>query len=259
LGLTAAGMSRAGDEHYRELALQETNGARTIIEMDCLTALIGASAGKDGIVVIAGGGSIGFGVGREGRRARAGGFGHILGDAGSAYAIGRDAVRASLRAEDGLEGPTLLTELLTRHFQVPTPRCIKTLLHLQHIGVQEVAGVSALVGIAARDGDRASQGILGRAGRDLADLAVAVAGRLGELPTNPLVYPVGGVFNNQQFVGRAFRRRLRLRMPVLAVGRPLYPPIIGAVIAGFRACDSPLEAEALSRLAARWQIVLAER
>ena len=74
---------------------------------DADTAQAGAFLGGPGVVVIAGTGSMAFGRNGD-RHARAGGHGFLLGDEGSAYWIGRAAVRAALRWEDRLGGSELI-------------------------------------------------------------------------------------------------------------------------------------------------------
>jgi N-acetylglucosamine kinase-like BadF-type ATPase len=68
---------------------------------DAVVALAGATAGRPGVVVNAGTGAIAFGVNERGESRRASGWGHILGDEGSGYDIGRRGIIASLRAHDG--------------------------------------------------------------------------------------------------------------------------------------------------------------
>ncbi len=81
---------------------------------DGMAACIGAHAGADGAIVIAGTGSIGIGrVG--GRELRVGGYGFPISDEGSGADIGLQAVRLALRALDGrLERTALLSEILQR-------------------------------------------------------------------------------------------------------------------------------------------------
>ena len=63
-------------------------------------ALRGAMDGE-GLVVIAGTGSICFGKNAAGQTARSGGFGHLIDDGGSGYALGRDVLSAAVRSIDG--------------------------------------------------------------------------------------------------------------------------------------------------------------
>jgi glucosamine kinase len=116
LGLGLAGL-QTGAEAARIVAdLSALEGVASVrAANDAVTACLGAHAGSDGGIVIAGTGSAGIArVG--GREIVIGGRGFLLGDDGSAARIGADAVRAALRACDGLGPSSLLTQSLIHHF-----------------------------------------------------------------------------------------------------------------------------------------------
>jgi glucosamine kinase len=88
--------------------------ASVIADNDAYVACIGAFAGGDGGIVIAGTGSIGFAL-VGGERHMVGGWGFALGDHGSGAWIGHHAVRRAALAIDGLLQPTpLIEEVLAR-------------------------------------------------------------------------------------------------------------------------------------------------
>ena len=92
------------------------------LETDARIALAGATAGKPGIVIIAGTGSIAYGVDKDGEVARAGGWGPTLGDEGSGTYIGRRALEAVMTAYDHrTHDETQLTEKICRYFKVNSP------------------------------------------------------------------------------------------------------------------------------------------
>ncbi len=94
------GMSGGPEDKEAILAsILRTN--RLTVTNDAAIALAGATATGQGIVTIAGTGSIAFGRNAEGRTARAGGWGYIFGDEGGAFDIVRQALRAALRMEEG--------------------------------------------------------------------------------------------------------------------------------------------------------------
>ena len=74
--------------------------ARTLVVNDALVALEAGAPGRPGVVIISGTGSIAYGRNANNEGARAGGWGHVLGDEGSGYWIGRAALRAVLRESD---------------------------------------------------------------------------------------------------------------------------------------------------------------
>jgi N-acetylglucosamine kinase-like BadF-type ATPase len=84
---------------------------------DTVTALAGASSAQPGVVVIAGTGSIAYGRLADGREAQAGGWGYMMGDEGSGYDIGREALRAATQAQDGRSAFTDYSKRFPAYFQ----------------------------------------------------------------------------------------------------------------------------------------------
>jgi N-acetylglucosamine kinase-like BadF-type ATPase len=79
-----------------------------VIERDSRIALAGATVCGHGIVVIGGTGSVAYGINPAGKEAFSNGGGPILGDQGSAYYIGCEALKAVLCALDGRSEYTAL-------------------------------------------------------------------------------------------------------------------------------------------------------
>ena len=100
-GLGLAGLRGQAEGEQLQRRLTAATGARVAVADDTEAALMGAFEGGAGIVVIAGTGSNAFGRDANGRAARAGGYGFLLGDDGSAYSIANELVRAALRSYDG--------------------------------------------------------------------------------------------------------------------------------------------------------------
>src|SRR5204862_1881072 len=115
--LGIAGVDRAGDQNVvREIMDRIGYKATILIVNDALIALQAGIGDAPGIVVVSGTGSIAYGRNAQGEAARAGGWGHVLGDEGSGYWIGRLALRAVVRHADGRGRATRLTPLLLGHF-----------------------------------------------------------------------------------------------------------------------------------------------
>ncbi len=113
LGLGLAGVSSEAKAAQVVLALPGWRRARAA--NDAITACIGAHAGCDGGLLIAGTGSAGI-ARVDGRESIVGGRGFLLGDDGSAARIGAEALRAALRAHDGLQPMTQISRTLISHF-----------------------------------------------------------------------------------------------------------------------------------------------
>ncbi|MGN7469890.1 N-acetylglucosamine kinase [Brevibacillus sp. SAFN-007a] len=167
-----------------------------IVENDGFAALLGATGGKPGILVIAGTGSIAFGVNEAQKTARAGGWGHRVGDEGSGYWIGRQAIMAVLRAADGRGAPTLLKELLLSHVGLAHVEELFNWTYSERYSVEKVGELSPLVSRAALAGDQVAANILQVAGDELFSAVRAVIDAL-DMKQKPFQMVLqGGVLQN---------------------------------------------------------------
>ena len=140
-------------------------------------ALRGAMDGP-GIVVIAGTGSICFGKNGEGETARSGGYGHLIDDGGSGYAIGRDVLSCAVRTVDGrCQAHAMLRAVCER--LATGPEGIVPFVYAPDTDKAAVAKFSDIALELADRGDPAAAEILQREARELAELVRAVQTRLG--------------------------------------------------------------------------------
>jgi N-acetylglucosamine kinase-like BadF-type ATPase len=204
-----------------------------IVTTDAVVALAGATPEGRGIIVIAGTGSIAYGRNAEGRTARAGGWGYIFGDEGGAFDIGRQALRAALRMEEGWGPPTRLRELLV---EAVGARDANDVLH-RFYGTDwprsRVATLAPLVERAAVEGDPVAAEIIGSAGQELAILAASVRGQLWKPGDGVAVAYIGGVFQSELLLER-FRMLVELD-GCTKCGPPLHGPAEGALLDAYRA------------------------
>jgi N-acetylglucosamine kinase-like BadF-type ATPase len=176
--LGIAGVDRAGDRQVifdimRRLGFR----ARTLIVNDALVALVAGVGDEPGVVIVAGTGSIAFGVNGDRQAARAGGWGAVLGDEGSGFWIGRHALTAVMRAADGRGPRTLLTPLVLECFGLSR---IDDLVYAVHgrAGRQAVASLGPVVAQAREAGDVVASEILRAAVDELTRAAATVIARL---------------------------------------------------------------------------------
>jgi glucosamine kinase len=174
------------------LAAAEVAGAVRIVS-DGEIALHGAFGGGAGVLLIAGTGSVAYGRGPDGRVARCGGWGMIVGDEGSGFAIGRAALAASLRAVDGRGPPTVLLERLLHLLKLDGPRGIPP--WAGRADKAKVAALATHVIAAAEEGDTVARDLLRHEAADLAVHAEALADRLSPWPGEVPVVFHGGVLS----------------------------------------------------------------
>ncbi len=160
---------------------------------DIELALSAATDEGPALVIIAGTGSAVGGRNSAGQVARAGGWGPWIGDDGSAYDIGRRAVKAALSARDGVGPATLLGDKIllaqeTHDWEVVRGRIAKR-------PDSVFPPLFPLVTAAAVAGDIVSQEILASAGKSLAELAASVIRILNLQKESFLIAKSGGVFS----------------------------------------------------------------
>lgn len=213
-GLAAVG--RPEDEAIMRAALTFPAGVRLQLVADARVALAGALAGQPGAVVIAGTGSIAYGVDAAGQTVRAGGWGWILGDEGSGYDIGRRAISGALAAHDGTGPESSLGARICEAWALEQIVQVVPLIHSDLAATKtRVASLVPVVMAAADEGDQVATAILAGAGRDLGLLAAGVLRRLA-LP-EPLVAMAGGVLSSSPIVRDGLRARLAELLPNAAV------------------------------------------
>lgn len=234
LGLTGA--PTGGDQNplVAQIVRELVDPPRLVIVPDYVSNLAGASAGEPGVVVVAGGGAIAYGLDASGREAIAGGFGFLLGDEGSAYDIGRRAIAAAARASDGRASPTALEAIVRDAFDLAEVRGITRVVYRAGFGRDRISLLAPRVVAAAAAGDPTAAEIVRSAGHELGLAAVAVLRRLA--PTGPVgVYPTGGVFAAGPPILAPFRQALIDGWPSAEVRQPVFPPVVGALILAKRA------------------------
>ncbi|HTW27607.1 MAG TPA: BadF/BadG/BcrA/BcrD ATPase family protein [Acetobacteraceae bacterium] len=159
----------------------------------------------EGVLVYAGTGSAAVHVDRAGCAVRVGGLGHLIDDAGSGYAIGRDALRAVLRAEDAEPGSGwgwALGRAVARTLGGASWATARRYAYGGDRG--SMAALAPAVAEAAQAGDPVALGVLQQAGRDLAALARVLLRRVGAQP----VALAGGAARLHAAVPQAMRDAL---------------------------------------------------
>ena len=235
VGVFLAGCATPEDQRALAALCAETwPQAQIVTGSDRDSGMAAALGSSDGIVVNAGTGS--SVTGRRGeRREKAGGWGHILGDAGGGYYLAVQALRLLLREFDLRGGRTDVAAAILRAL------CLNSLDELvrwvQAAGKTEIASLAPIVVAAAESGDPRMVEILNGAARVLAEYTEAVAQRL-EFET-PEVRLIGSVFQNCSAYAAAFERELINLSPRAKVAVTERSPEFGAACLAAGA-DAPL-------------------
>jgi len=198
---------------------------------DTVCSWAGSLSCVDGISVIAGTGSIAYGE-YEGRKARCGGWGEIIGDEGSAYWIAREGMNLFSRMSDGRAARGLLYQMVREHFGVSLD--LDLCAHIYGVDAKTrsaFAQFAPLVHEAARAGDTQAASIFERGADELVQCVLATRRSLsvpGDV-TLPVSH-TGGVFEGGALMVNAFRQSLAAAGPQFEYRTPRTSPDIGAAM-----------------------------
>jgi N-acetylglucosamine kinase-like BadF-type ATPase len=168
---------------------------KLLLKGDHEIALRGAMGRDEGIILISGTGSICFGKNGDGVTARAGGWGHLIDDGGSAYAIARDGFAAVVQSCDGRIGSTLLKDLFFEKLGIHSAGEVVPFLYDPQTDKGKIAAFAPLVEQAASEGDKEALNILRGNSKLLMDLIKAVYNKLS-VPDVPVAF-LGGMISHQ--------------------------------------------------------------
>jgi len=216
---------------------------------DAACGWAGALACEDGINLVAGTGSIGYGE-YDGRAARAGGWGELFSDEGSAYWIAREALSLFSRMSDGRAPRGPWYEMAQQHYGLKSDLDLCAAIYGDgHSGRSHVATLAPLVSRAATAGDAQAAALFHRAACELSRIVDAVYDQL-KIPAHadvPVSYS-GGMFNERQLLLEPFLANLSKNTRTYRAVPPRLPPVAGAALYAAHLGGASLGAQAVRAL-----------
>ncbi|MBO0782453.1 MAG: hypothetical protein J2P37_26870 [Ktedonobacteraceae bacterium] len=168
-----------------------------------------------GVALIAGTGSIALGRDARGTIIRSGGWGHILGDEGSGYDLGRQALLAAVRSADGRGPQTQLLHLILDSWGLHQAEDLISAVYASDDKAR-IARLSSCVFAAARASDHIAEQIIEQGAAELALAVKAVYERL-DFAAQPLPLALcGGLLLNEELYRERLLHHLRA---ILSLGR----------------------------------------
>lgn len=225
-----AGIAGASIEDLRlaiTAQLRDRFRTRADVDSDAANVLSCAKKPENAMAIICGTGSCVF-VRKNNNRYRLGGWGFLLDQAGSAYDVGKDAVRCALGAEDGLQEKTLMTMRVAELFG-GNPYDGIPIIYKK--GRPYLASLAHIVVESAQEGDSCAMNILNENAQRLADIIETAIRRFG-LPEEFVA--AGSFFQNDLF------RSIVERKAGIKLTLPDVPPVYGACIEALRSENIPI-------------------
>ncbi len=173
----AGSQTREAKSRIEDWAAQRKLATHVRIAHDIDPVLAIAAAHPKPLALIAGTGSAAGALNAEGRQVVVGGWGHWIGDRGSAFDIGRQAIAAVADAADGIGPETALAGILLEHFDVDSPRRIVT--RLAGVDARSTIASCAVHVTTAAESDAVARRIVDAAANDAAKLMLAAADKAG--------------------------------------------------------------------------------
>jgi N-acetylglucosamine kinase-like BadF-type ATPase len=206
------------------------DAARVVIASDAVTAYLGALGPRPGVVVAAGTGTVALAADGRGATALVDGWGHLLGDAGSGFAIGRAGLASALAEHDGRGGSEALRARAEAAFG-PLAE-LPAVVYGAEAPAGRIASFAEHVAEAAREGDPIAREIWAAAAADLAGAAIAAArrvfGPLSAASSDVHVSWNGGLFSAGPLLLEPFQRAMTERAPDLRLTPPAGSSLDGA-------------------------------
>lgn len=191
---------------------------------DVQIAHAGALDGKDGIVIISGTGSIGYSL-FNGESRRVGGWGYTIGDEGSAYWIGRQAIEAYSKEADGRLEKGKLYEIFNKKLGLEDDYALISYINNELKADRgKIAKLARLCSQAALDGDITASKIFDNAGKELACL-INTLGNVGKDKVTASY--IGGVFKAEDLLIDKIKINLNKNIELIP---PKYSPDMGACL-----------------------------
>lgn len=227
LGL--AGVDRPADrERFGAWLATSWPHARKVLVNDAALVLAAGTPDGWGVGLICGTGSIAIGRNQNGRTARAGGWGYLLGDEGSGFDMGLLALRSIARAADGRGPQTTLTQSILNRLKLAQPTDLVAHIYQPSVPRPEIAELAALVETAAAEGDGVALGIVAHASNELVHAIAAVSNTLSLFDQTPCALAGGiltkGSILRQAVLSKASESGLQLQ-PVTLVDQPAHGAI----------------------------------
>ena len=229
IGMSALG-EKATDEELEAFASGVIEADSIYMDSDLYIAMQALNARNECAVVISGTGSMVTARKADGEMIHAGGWGHILGDEGSGYCIGLDAIKAAIASYEGYGEKTELYEECLSFFEIDNIYDLIGLFYDKGVSRKKVAAFAVNVRVLAATDDKVSYEILESGAKKLSKTVLSL---IKDFPKELPIGLWGGIFQHSQLYTGIFTQELE-KEGFENVKLLSFTPEIGAVFAAYR-------------------------
>ncbi len=200
--------------------------AKITVSNDAKIAVESALGNKSGIVIIAGTGSILYGKNKSGKTFRIGGYGKIIGDEGSGFAIARDALREVTKSYDRKIAPTNLTNAALKFFKVKSVEELPSRISKQSTDITAFAPY--VIQLASKK-DFQSLFVVEYHCNELLQQLHTMLNNFPNTEKLSIVL-LGGLLENKNFYSEMLKEKITQYFPQLNIRKTKFPAVYGAIL-----------------------------
>ncbi len=241
----------ADEQLINAFAADRFDPERLEMDSDVYMALIGATMGAPGVMVVSGTGAMIVVLDHEGRIHSSAGWGYRLGDPGSAYGVAIQGIQAVMAVWEGNGTPTAMTDSALNFFHADGKRELLEKIYAPDCEPSRIAQFAREVLSQALRGDATAKHVVDK---NVEYLAVQTARMLQHCPEKKVVNLYGGMFEHNEWIRKAFYNRMTELVPGASVAMLKYPPELGAVVSRLKRTGR-LSESVIRRLKETWEVV----
>ncbi len=227
-----AALSGRADKNLTEKLCGGIFGTENIIlDSDLFIALMSVNTGGACAVAVCGTGSMAAGRLPDKSIINTGGYGYLLGDEGSGFAISADALRAVLRSNEKSVPETKLTQEVKKYFGTADSDKLIDFVYSNSVPVTKIAGFAPSVFKCAEDGDKTAQEIIRK---NAESFSKTVSSLLSRMPKKTPLGLWGGIMQNCDTFRNIFINEIKRDFPETDISVLKKPPEFGAVITAIK-------------------------
>jgi N-acetylglucosamine kinase-like BadF-type ATPase len=237
VGAAGAGRASIARELEADLRAAFPDATDLVVADDARIALRAGIDDGPGIALIAGTGSVAYAENGE-TRVRVGGAGYLLGDEGSAFALGFGALKLLARVYDGRARADETTALAARALAVSDRDGLLDAIYRAPLEPARIAALAPSIVAFAGKGNRISTKLVQTAAQELGDLVRAAAQQSGLAEASPLIVFAGGLLCENSLLTYLLETRVVNEIPGSSIVRVRDEPARAALRLAIAALSS---------------------
>lgn len=198
---------------------------KILIVNDAKSGLVGAVNDYAGAVVISGTGSILYGIDENGKDYRVGGWGHIIGDEGSGYALGRETLTLLSKDFDGMLKESSFVKAIKEHYEIHSKESLINFVYNENTGKATIASL-AKIAVSYYEKDNYAKEIIDKEIDLLVEQVTQLYKNMGEEPMK--LATIGSLLTKSEIYRKQFIESLGRKVPSIDVICAINSPEVGA-------------------------------